>query len=646
MLYVAMVIVKYNFLTVSVIFGVLFFSVLSGVAYASVSTTEIIDTAGDGGNTLDAPFAIATDSSGNVYVVGADSDNAFQITPAGVITEIINAGGDGVNALNSPFAIATDSSGNVYVVGTFSHNAFQITPAGVITEIINAGGDGVNALSAPFGIATDSSGNVYVVGNNSHNVFQITPAGVITEIINAGGDGVNALSNPIAITIDSSGNVYVAGSVSNNVFQITPAGVITEIINAGGDGTGNTLSDAFSIVTDSSGNVYVAGSVSNNVFQITPAGVITKIIDDVGITLNIPRSVMVDSSDNVYVAGAASDNVFKLVLVDNTDDSGSSDDKRGGSGCTNCTPPTLGFNEDGVRLVENGFTYNGNPTDVELYFTPYPLITANVGHPNIATFKIFDDGGVDAISHFEMAFGLAKGEIISESKARIEWDRSFDGNETVTIFDPSNVLDNVNVTHTVTKCSPSDVESKCLMLNIEHMFRAPLDFDIVATNVWDIKRNAWQNYYNHGIHVEGDSLNPPETVVGIHYDGYLVHLIKTSKNTAVDIDGNMWSFDKKWTMDYSPIVRSDPDTSVMTRNHSMFEEYILFEEEKSLLIMNSLCSSCSESYVELNDTFQYDFSAPIGKSNNPILQDAMYAEMERAQQILDTNNEYISIVED
>jgi hypothetical protein len=44
------------------------------------------------------------DGSGNVYVAGAVSDNAFKITPGGVITQIIDTSGDGA---------ATRSSGRI-----------------------------------------------------------------------------------------------------------------------------------------------------------------------------------------------------------------------------------------------------------------------------------------------------------------------------------------------------------------------------------------------------------------------------------------------------------------------------------------------------------------------------------------------------
>jgi len=48
--------------------------------------------------------------------------------PEGTITRIIGPEGDGAgNALNFPIGIATDASGNVFVGGSGSDNAFKIT---------------------------------------------------------------------------------------------------------------------------------------------------------------------------------------------------------------------------------------------------------------------------------------------------------------------------------------------------------------------------------------------------------------------------------------------------------------------------------------------------------------------------------------
>jgi len=98
----------------------------SPIAYALVLTpVEIIDSTGDGGgNTLSVPNSVATDSLGNVFVIGTISNNVFKITPGGTITEIIDSTGDGGNPLANPLGVATDSSGNVFVAGFGSNNAF------------------------------------------------------------------------------------------------------------------------------------------------------------------------------------------------------------------------------------------------------------------------------------------------------------------------------------------------------------------------------------------------------------------------------------------------------------------------------------------------------------------------------------------
>ena len=140
-------------------------------------------------------------------LIGASSSSAQTITQF-------------VRPLNGPERIAVDGSGNVYVTGAGSYNAFKITPAGVVTEIIDSTGDGENPLDLLYGIAVDGSGNIYVVGIWSHNAFKITPGGLITEIIDSTGDGAgNALGRPVGVAVDGSGNVYVTGRESGNVFK-------------------------------------------------------------------------------------------------------------------------------------------------------------------------------------------------------------------------------------------------------------------------------------------------------------------------------------------------------------------------------------------------------------------------------------------
>jgi len=91
------------------------------------------------------------------------------------ISVLINANGDGAgNTLNGAGGITVDESGIVFVAGALSNNAFRITPDGVITEIIDVNGDGTGNLfeGANSAIGVSSTGIVYVGGENSI-VFKI-----------------------------------------------------------------------------------------------------------------------------------------------------------------------------------------------------------------------------------------------------------------------------------------------------------------------------------------------------------------------------------------------------------------------------------------------------------------------------------------
>lgn len=283
--------------------------------------------------------------------------------------------------------------------------------------------------------------------------------------------------------------------------------------------------------------------------------------------------------------------------------------KKGGGGCSgDCTNPTLGVNDQGRRLVDNGFSYNGNPVDVEHFFTPYPLITVDVGVPNLAEFKIYDNSGADKVWHFELAFGLGNGESIDKNQAMIIWDKTWDGIETTELDDPDNVLDKVRVTTSEVLCQ-EDSNQMCLLVEVYHIFRAPLEFNILGTNVWDAKRNAMQNYYNHGIEVEGKSMNPSLTkeIPGTYKNEGLVTIYQS------ELYSNLWAAEDGRVFELfgpndsfkltNPDVQRHEDTGVMKdRNHSSFNGWKEFQAELATSMFDS-------SYIQsiAPEPFSYDF---------------------------------------
>jgi len=328
----------------------------------------------------------------------------------------------------------------------------------------------------------------------------------------------------------------------------------------------------------------------------------------------------------------------------------------GGGGGSDSVPPTIGLDKNQKRIVDGGFSFNGNAVDVEQFYTPYPLITTEVGKLNTIKLKIYENRDLDNIAHVGVSYGLGKGEYFNEGRATIEYDRTFDGIESVTLFDPKHVLGSVNVTTATTNCSIlSNV--KCLEVTFDHIFRKSLDYNMVATNIWDFKRNGWQNYFNHGIKIIGDSMDTPEEYSGI-YEGHIYHLTSTGKNTAIDDYGYTWTFDKIWNRDYVKIEKPDHDILNPEKIHAIeylgydssdaekifgfdrFDHRFYNDKNQQILTasdtMNVLCSECkNKPYENIDHTFSYSFTSKTNKLTDPLIAKQMIIEEQKAQTYLD-----------
>ncbi|MGH8245848.1 MAG: hypothetical protein ACREUU_05380, partial [Gammaproteobacteria bacterium] len=175
---------------------------------------------GDGGPATAADLratGIALDSAGNTYVSDRAYHRVRKVSPSGTITTVAGNGtpgfsGDGGPAtaasLDEPGSLASDRTGNLYVVDRRNSRVRKISPSGTITTVA--------ANIRAVALAVDGVGNILIAESADSRVRRLSPEGTITRI--AGGDVYGdgwpstsaTLSNPQGVAVDSVGNIYVS----------------------------------------------------------------------------------------------------------------------------------------------------------------------------------------------------------------------------------------------------------------------------------------------------------------------------------------------------------------------------------------------------------------------------------------------------
>lgn len=249
------------------------------------------------------------------------------------------------------------------------------------------------------------------------------------------------------------------------------------------------------------------------------------------------------------------------------DEDGCPDAIKSGGICNNCQPPTLGLNKGGDishRLVEGGFTCEGQTVDVDNYYTPFPLITNGVGDPLNCIFKIYEDSGADKITHFEFAVGKRAGDSMSEEQGKISWSKNIMTEEETVTYD-HNLFRSVGVTtgEDLVNCKSDSEVAQCLQITLTATPKEPLVEDIIVkTNVWDSRHNGKTNFFNDGIDFVGNTENylPFYQVLDGKNGAFMIYTTDPTLedlNHAIDQFGQTWTRENGfWSKDYVPVDRS------------------------------------------------------------------------------------------
>ncbi|HEX4951679.1 MAG TPA: SBBP repeat-containing protein [Blastocatellia bacterium] len=233
-----------------------------------------------GGSNTENSTGIALDSGGNVYVTGSTASGDFPTTPGAYkrtvnnadafLAKLNSAGSDlifstllGGTGNETSYAVATDTTNNVYLTGSTTSDNFPTT-TGVFQNTARGGGSeafvtkfnatgsqlvyssylGGGSSEEGISIAVDSGGNAYLTGYTFSSNFPTTTGAYQTTF-----KGATNLSDAFIVKVNASGNALTYATY-----------------------LGGTADDtANSIAIDAAGNAYVAGTTtgSTNDFPTT-----------------------------------------------------------------------------------------------------------------------------------------------------------------------------------------------------------------------------------------------------------------------------------------------------------------------------------------------------------------------------------------
>jgi uncharacterized protein (TIGR03437 family) len=244
-----------------------------------------------GGVSNEASFRMATDSTGNVYVVGGTASINLAATAGALASNFQGGPADGFIAKFSPagaliylsyiggggddmaVAVAVDSAGNAYVAGMTSSSNFPVT-AGAFQKTF--GGKGGNFCRGWFGDAF---------------VLKLNPSG--SQLLYSTYLGGREDDVASAIAIDGNGNAYITGFTLSTNFPTTTGAFQTTFGGAGGQLDKPACNG---LPWFNSGDAFVT-KLNATGTQLIFSTFLGGSNDDFGVSLGI------DSAQNVYVGG-------------------------------------------------------------------------------------------------------------------------------------------------------------------------------------------------------------------------------------------------------------------------------------------------------------------------------------------------------
>jgi hypothetical protein len=170
-------------------------------------------------------YAVAVDTSGNIYVCADDTTSTYPNTINEILVSAPGATGAAtpirtIKNIPSASAIAVDTTGQIYTLNDWEISVFAAGATGNAVPIRQIAGS-MTGIKYAYSIAVDTGQNIYVANTSASNtvagnilVFSSTASGntAPTSVI---GGAATEIDAPWGVTVDAAGDILVA-SMSEN----------------------------------------------------------------------------------------------------------------------------------------------------------------------------------------------------------------------------------------------------------------------------------------------------------------------------------------------------------------------------------------------------------------------------------------------